>query len=64
MQATYLNQLSSPTPLSDRYNVSVLEGLIPGSQFTGIVATDADSGNFGEVTYSIEGTSPVRCCAL
>ncbi len=59
IQATLI---SCPPPLTERYNnVSVLEGVAPGSQFTRIVATDADSGNFGEITYSIEGSSSVRC---
>ena len=44
---------------SDQLNVTVLEGATAGSQFARIVATDADSGDFGRVTYSIVSESEV-----
>ena len=37
----------------------MLEGVTAGSQFARIVATDADSGEFGRVTYSIISESEV-----
>ncbi len=39
--------------------MSVLEGVPPGSQFATITANDLDSGDFGQVTYSILASSDV-----
>lgn len=52
--------LTPSLPLPERYNVSVLEGVVAGSQFATIVANDDDSEEFGQVTYSILASSDVR----
>ena len=42
------------------FNVSVPENTQPGSQIATLVATDADSGSFGQVTLTfINGSSLV-----
>lgn len=43
-----------------RYNETITESIEVGNQVLRVTATDADSGSFGEVTYSIFSGNEVR----
>ena len=48
------------TLLTEQYNETFSETAEVGSQVIRVVATDADSGSFGEVTYSILSGNEVK----
>lgn len=44
---------NSPVFPTLKYNISLREGVIPKAPIISIVATDLDSGKFGQITYAI-----------
>lgn len=48
------------THLTEQYNETFSETTEVGSQVIRVIATDADSGSFGKVTYSILSGNEVK----